>query len=55
MQPAQPVTKRLAEAINENGLDVKIIVGSHSPRVASIDDLHRSLAMSPVKIAQTSP
>jgi len=55
MQPAQPVTKRLAEAIREKGLDVKIIVGAHSPRIASIDDLNRALALSPVKVAQTSP
>lgn len=55
MQPAQPVTKRLAKAISEKGLDVKIIVGAHSPRVASIDDLRQALALSPVKVAQTSP
>ena len=55
MQPAQPVTKRLAEAISEKGLDVKIIVGAHSPRIASIDDLRAAMAMSPVKLAQTSP
>ena len=55
MPPAQPVTKRLAEAIDERGMKVKIIVGAHSPRVASIDDLRRSLALSPVRIAQTSP
>lgn len=55
MQPAQPVTKRLAEAIKENGLDVKFIVGAHSPRVASIDDLYKALALSPVEIAQISP
>ncbi len=55
MQPAQPVTRRLAEAIDEKGMDVKIIVGAHSPRVASIDDLRQALALSPVKVAQTSP
>jgi len=55
MVPAQPVTKRLAEAIRENGMDVKIIVGAHSPRVASIDDLRKAMSLSPVKIAQTSP
>jgi glyoxylase-like metal-dependent hydrolase (beta-lactamase superfamily II) len=55
MQPAQPVTKRLAEAIDQMGLDVKIIVGSHSPRIASIEDLRKAMALSPVKIAQTSP
>jgi glyoxylase-like metal-dependent hydrolase (beta-lactamase superfamily II) len=55
MAPAQPVTRRLAEAISEKGLDVKFIVGAHSPRVASIDDLHQALALSADKVAQTSP
>ena len=55
MQPAQAVTIRLAEAIDTMGLDVKTIVGAHSPRIASIDDLRRALAMSPVNAAQTSP
>jgi glyoxylase-like metal-dependent hydrolase (beta-lactamase superfamily II) len=54
MQPAQPVTKRLAEAIDQMGLDVKIIVGSHSPRIASIEDLQKAMALSPVKVAQVS-
>jgi glyoxylase-like metal-dependent hydrolase (beta-lactamase superfamily II) len=49
MAPAQPVTKRLAEAIDQLGLDVKTIVGAHSPRIASIDDLHRTLELKPVK------
>ena len=51
MQPAQPVTKHLAEVIDELELDVKIIVGAHSPRIASIDDLRRSLSLVPVKVA----
>jgi len=55
MQPAQPVTKRLAEAIQQMELDVKLIVGAHSPRVATIDDLRQALALSPVQAAQTSP
>ena len=55
MPPAQAVTKRLAEAIDQMNLDVKLIVGSHSPRVATIDDLRQALALSPVKSAQTSP
>jgi len=55
MQPAQGATKRLAEVIDKMGLDVKFIVGAHSPRIASIDDLRRSLALNPVKIAKTSP
>ena len=49
MAPAQPVTKRLAEAIDQLGLDVKTIVGAHSPRIASIDDLRRALELNPVK------
>ena len=55
MVPAQPVTRRLAEAIEEHNWDVKTIVGAHSPRIASIDDLKRSLTMSTVNSAQTSP
>ena len=55
MQPAQAVTKRLAEAIDQMNLDVKFIVGAHSPRVASIDDLRQALALSPVNAAHTSP
>jgi glyoxylase-like metal-dependent hydrolase (beta-lactamase superfamily II) len=55
MVPAQPVTKRLAEVIEEKGMAVKIIVGAHSPRIASIDDLRQSLVLVPVKAAQTSP
>ncbi|MBT8061835.1 MAG: MBL fold metallo-hydrolase, partial [Gammaproteobacteria bacterium] len=46
--PAQAVTKRLAEAIDELGLDVKTIVGAHSPRQASRDDLNKVLATRPV-------
>ena len=55
MQPAQPVTKRLAEAIDSMGLDVKLIVGAHSPRVASFDDLRKALALSPVETRHASP
>lgn len=44
MPPAQPVTKALAGAIERLGLDVKSIVGAHSPRVATMDDLRESLA-----------
>ena len=55
MQPAQDVTKTLARAIDKRGLDVKLIVGAHSPRVATIKDLRQALALSPVKVAQTSP
>ncbi len=43
--PAQPVTKHLAGKIEELGLDVKTIVGAHSPRIASVEDLRRSLAL----------
>ena len=50
------MTKRLAEVIQARGLDVRTIVGAHSPRIASIDDLRQSLALDAVKEAvQTSP
>jgi len=55
MQPAQDVTKALADAIDKRGLAVKIIVGSHSPRIASIADLRQAIALSPVQTDQTSP
>ena len=55
MQPAQPVTKHLAKMIDKLGLAVKTIVGAHSPRIASVDDLRRSLELSTAKMAQTSP
>ena len=55
MQAAQPVTKHLAKMIDKLGLDVKTIVGAHSPRIASIDDLRTALELSPVKLAQVSP
>jgi len=42
--PAQPVTVRLAAVIDELGLKVTHIVGAHSSRVATIDDLRQSLA-----------
>ncbi len=55
MQPAQPVTIRLAQAIDKLGLDVKTIVGAHSPRIASIEDLRQALALNPAKVSQMSP
>jgi len=55
MQPAQPSAKHLAKMINKLGLDVKTIIGAHSPRIASIDDLRTSLDLSPSKLAQLSP
>jgi len=53
--PAQPVTLRLAEAIDELGLEVKTIIGAHSPRVASIDDLRNALALKPRVSMAASP
>ena len=55
MQPAQPVTRSLAGAMDKLDMDVKLIVGSHSPRIASIDDLRQSLALSPAKQTHLSP
>ena len=49
------MTKRLAEAIDKLGLNVETIVGAHSPRIAKIEDLRRSLDINPVKVAQVSP
>ncbi len=48
MPPAQGATKHLAKAIDERDLDVKIILASHSPRIASIDDLRKAVALKPV-------
>jgi hypothetical protein len=36
------------------GLEVKIIVGAHSQRVASIEDLRRSLAQKPQQAVTAS-
>ena len=47
-----PVQYISVEQLKEKGLDVKIIVGAHSPRIASIDDLRKALALSPVQVAQ---
>ena len=54
MAPAQPVTRRLAEVIDQRGMDVKTIVGAHSARVASRADLVKSLALSPVNVVSAS-
>jgi glyoxylase-like metal-dependent hydrolase (beta-lactamase superfamily II) len=55
MPPAQPVTRHLANAIDKLGLDVKIILSSHSPRIASIDDLNKSLALAEGKAQHARP
>jgi glyoxylase-like metal-dependent hydrolase (beta-lactamase superfamily II) len=55
MPPAQPVTRHLAKAIDDMGLNVKTIVGAHSPRIASIADLRRSLALKPAVEMAASP
>jgi glyoxylase-like metal-dependent hydrolase (beta-lactamase superfamily II) len=43
MPPANANTIQLARMLEKNGMDVQIIVGAHSPRVATIDDLHKAL------------
>jgi glyoxylase-like metal-dependent hydrolase (beta-lactamase superfamily II) len=55
MPPAQPVTLHLAKSIKSLGLDVKTIVGAHSPRIASITDLEKSVALANAKGEQLSP
>ena len=54
MVPAQPVTLRLAAALDEKGLDVKTIIGSHSARIASRDDLAMALSLKPASSALTA-
>jgi glyoxylase-like metal-dependent hydrolase (beta-lactamase superfamily II) len=54
-QPAQPVTRHLARAIAERGLEVKTIVGAHTPWQASWDDLTGSLALEPKSRLAESP
>jgi glyoxylase-like metal-dependent hydrolase (beta-lactamase superfamily II) len=48
--PAQPVTRRLAEVIAERGMDVKIIVGAHTPWQARMADLNSALNLKPKKM-----
>lgn len=55
MPPAQPVTEHLAKAIDKLGLEVEVILSSHSPRVASIDDLNQSLALAKAMTRKASP
>lgn len=43
--PANSNTRALAAAMEREGLDVNTIVGAHSPRVASMDDLREALAL----------
>jgi glyoxylase-like metal-dependent hydrolase (beta-lactamase superfamily II) len=54
MPPAQPVMKHLAKSIEKLDLDVKTILTSHSPRIASIDDLNKSLSLEPADKKQVS-
>ena len=54
MAPAQPVTRRLAEVIDARGMDVKTIVGAHSARIASREDLAKALSLLPVNAAGSS-
>ncbi|WP_191621128.1 MBL fold metallo-hydrolase [Marinihelvus fidelis] len=45
MVPANSNTRALAAAIEREQLDVRYIVGAHSPRVAPIADLHTALGL----------
>jgi glyoxylase-like metal-dependent hydrolase (beta-lactamase superfamily II) len=53
--PAQPVTRHLARAIKERGLEVRTIVGAHTPWQASWDELVSSLALAPKTRLAESP
>ena len=45
--PAVPATVAFAEALEKLGLDYRMIVGSHSPRVASPEDVKKALSWQP--------
>mgnify|MGYP001825844406 CR=1 FL=1 len=53
--PAQPVTRHLAEVVGRMGLDVKTIIGAHSQRIASMEDLEQTVALGKLNAAQASP
>ncbi|HSM69451.1 MAG TPA: MBL fold metallo-hydrolase, partial [Xanthomonadales bacterium] len=53
--PAQPVTRHLARAITERGLQVKTVVGAHTPWQASWEELMDSLALEPKRRLAESP
>jgi glyoxylase-like metal-dependent hydrolase (beta-lactamase superfamily II) len=53
--PAQPVTRALAKAIDARGFEVKMIVGAHSPRVGTWEDMAAALGRSPANAGQVSP
>ena len=54
-QPAQPVTQHLARAIAERGLEVKTIIGAHSPWRASMQDLLDAVALKPKSQVTSAP
>jgi glyoxylase-like metal-dependent hydrolase (beta-lactamase superfamily II) len=55
MQPAQPVMKALAKAIDKFDLEVETILSSHSPRIAGIADLETSLKLQPADKKKAAP
>lgn len=55
MPPAQPVTRHLAKEIVKRNMKVKHIVGAHSPRVASWDDMEEALKLKPVNVRFATP
>lgn len=55
MPPAQPVTRHLAKEIKKRNMKVKHIVGAHSPRVASWEDMEAALKLKPVNIRFAEP
>ena len=55
MPPAQPVMKALAKAIDKLDLEVRTILSSHSPRIASMADLETSLKLEPADRTKATP
>ncbi len=54
MVPAQPVTMWLAAALDEKGLEVKTIIGAHSARIATREDLATAMSLVPSNAPSTS-
>ena len=47
IQPAQPVNLHLAKAIDEKNFKVKSLLSSHSPLIASMNDLNSAIKKQP--------
>ena len=46
-------TRHLADVMNQRGMDVESIVGAHSNRVVTREDLSTALSLNPVNLTET--